>query len=105
MLPAVAFSQDATLKIAEAEARRIAIDKPSPAYPATARQLKITGKVQVEAVIDEQGGVEEVRIISGNPVLTKPAAEAVKKWRFKSFEAGGRKTKAVASLSFEFDAR
>lgn len=103
--PAWGFQDRPSLNVPEAEARRSAIDKPSPAYPLTARQLKITGRVQVEAVVDEQGAVTTVNIISGNAVLTRPTVDAVKRWRFKAFEAGGQKTKAVVSLTFEFDAR
>ena len=53
----------------------------------------------------EDGTVEEVRIVTGNLVLTKSAVEAVKRWRFKPFEADGKPSKAFVSLSFEFGAR
>ncbi len=41
------------------------------------RQLKIEGKVELEAVVSENGTVEKVNIVSGNPVLTKPAVESL----------------------------
>ena len=87
----------------EAEAKKAAIEKHAPEYPLVARQLKVVGKVNLEAMIAADGRVIEVRIVTGNPILTKPAVEALKKWRFRPFESGGQPVEAVASLSFEFD--
>ena len=100
-----AFAADPQLRIDEAQAKKAAIEKPAPAYPVTARQLKITGDVHLEAVVAADGSIEDVKILSGNAVLTKPAVEAVRKWRFKPFEADGKPTRALVSLSFEFGAR
>lgn len=101
----VAIAADPQLHIDEVQAKKAAIEKPAPAYPMMARQLKISGDVHVEAIVAEDGTVEEVRIPSGNPVLTKAASDAVKKWRFKPFEANGKPSRAIVSLSFEFAAR
>jgi len=96
------FGQDAPKKVTRAEAMSAATAKPQPSYPPAARQLKIEGTVEVEAVVTESGTVEKVNIISGNPVLTKPAADAVKQWKFSPFTAGGKAVRAVAPLSFTF---
>jgi len=101
-LVAFAAAADPQLHIDEVQAKKAAIDKPAPPYPLTARQLKISGDVHLQAVVAADGTVEEVRILDGNLVLTKPAAETVKKWRFKPFEANGKFTRALVSLSFEF---
>jgi protein TonB len=97
------WAADPALKITEADAKKAAIQKPAPEYPMVARQLKVTGKVNLDVVIAEDGSVAEVRIVSGTPILTKPAAEAVKKWRFRPFQADGKPAAALATLSFEFD--
>lgn len=94
---------DPNLRITESEAKKATIEKVAPVYPLTARQLKVTGRVVVEAVVSESGGVSEVRPLTGNPILTKPAMEAVKKWKFKPFQAEGHPAAAVVTLSFEFD--
>ncbi len=92
-----------SLHIPEAEAKKAAIEKPAPAYPMVARQLKLKGKVELEATVSEAGSVDDVKVVSGNPVLAKPAQDAVKKWRFKPFLADGQPAPAIVSLSFEFD--
>ena len=95
-------AQDASRKVTKAEALEAAIAKPQPAYPVVAKQLKLSGAVEVEAVISESGSVEKVNIVSGNPVLTKPVADAVKNWKFKPFQVEGKPTKVLAPISFAF---
>jgi TonB family protein len=95
-------AQDGIKKVTLAEANAAVTMKTAPEYPAIGRQLKIEGKVELEAVVAENGMVEKVNIVSGNPVLTKPAAEAVKHWKFTPFADGGKPCKAIAPLSISF---
>jgi TonB family protein len=92
----------ADLRVTEADAKQAATSKAMPEYPAMARQLKVVGKVELELVIGVDGGVEEVKIASGNPILTRPCAKAVHDWRFKPFSQDGKPARAVAPLTFEF---
>lgn len=105
VVAATILAADPKLRIEEAQAKKAAIDKPAPAYPVMARQLKIAGEVHLEAIVAEDGTVEDARVVSGNAMLTKPSAEAVKKWHFKPFEIDGKPARAIVALSFEFGAR
>jgi protein TonB len=69
----------------------------------TARQLKVVGKVTLEVVISDTGAVGEVKIVTGNALLTRPAVDAVKKWRFRPFQSEGKPVAVLTTLSFEFD--
>jgi periplasmic protein TonB len=89
-------------KVTQVEALGAVVTKVSPEYPALAKQLKIAGAVELDVVIGENGSVETVTPISGNPVLTKPAAEALKKWKFKPFQQDGAPVKAQAALKINF---
>jgi periplasmic protein TonB len=89
-------------KVTQAEANSAAVTKVTPEYPPIAKQLRLSGSVEVEANISEDGTVEDVKVVSGNPVLTRAATAAVAKWRFKPFTANGAPVKAVASLTFDF---
>lgn len=100
-LPAAGLAQ-AVLKLSRAEATHAIVSKVAPEYPAVARQLKMQGEVEVEAVVSETGQVDAVNIISGNPVLTHAVVEAVKKWKFAPQMMEGKPAKAVAPLSFAF---
>lgn len=90
------------IRITEAEAKEAAIVKPVPEYPAVARQLKITGKVELELRIDENGQVTNVKILSGNAVLTRVSAKTANEWKFKPFHKDGKAVPAVTVLTFEF---
>jgi len=92
----------ADLHISEADAKRAATHKSAPEYTDAARQMKVSGKVELEITISATGGVEDVRIVSGSPFLTRPCAKAVKDWTFTPFTENGKPVKAVAPLSFEF---
>ncbi len=90
------------LVLSEAQAKAAAVARPLPEYPAMARQLSITGKVELQVSIGLDGKVEEVKILTGNPVLTKPCAKTVAEWKFRPFQREGKSVRATAPLSFEF---
>jgi protein TonB len=60
-----------------------AISRPSPVYPQLARQARIQGVVRLEAVIDEQGRITDLKVISGHPLLVQSALDAVRQWRYQ----------------------
>ena len=99
---AVAGMGQGPKKIPRGEVMSLVTSKASPEYPPVARQLKIEGVVEVEAVISESGHVETVTIVSGNPVLTKPAVEAVRKWKFAPQTQDGKPVRAIAPISLSF---
>ena len=103
VIAAVAGAADgAPKKVTMSEAMGAVVTKVPPEYPSLAKQLKITGAVELDVLIAENGAVEAVTPISGNPVLTKPAAEALKKWKFKPFQQDGAPVKAQAALKINF---
>lgn len=100
--PLVGFAQEDLKKVSRSEAMGAAVSKVQPEYPAIAKQLKVQGAVELEAVVAEDGTVEKVNIVSGNAVLTRPAADALKKWRFRPFTSDGKPVKALAPIGFDF---
>jgi len=95
-------AEDTPKKVTKSEGLNAVTTKVPPEYPAVARQLKIEGAVELEVVVTEAGVVEKVNIVSGNPVLTRPASEAVKKWRFTPFTAEGKTVRAVVPVGMSF---
>jgi TonB family protein len=71
-------------------------------YPAEAAEKAIQGQVWVKVVVSETGDVENVEVISGDPVLAKAAVDAVKKWKFKPFIKNGKPVKVSTKLPFDF---
>ncbi len=89
-------------RVTREQALEAVINQVEPSYPAIAQQFKIAGAVELEAVISENGTVDTVSIVSGNPILTKPAVEALKKWKFRPFTEGGKAVPVVAPVRFTF---
>jgi protein TonB len=96
------FAQETEKKATRSEGESAALLKVQPEYPAIAKQLKIQGTVELEAVVGGSGVVEKVNILSGNPVLTRPAADALKKWKFKPFLVDGKPVTTQVPISFSF---
>lgn len=67
-----------------------------PPYPPLALKMRVAGTVRLEATVDASGGVEDVRVVSGHPLLKSAAAECVKQWSFES----GSKSVEVVELIF-----
>ncbi len=97
-----ASAQEPEMKLTRAEALEAVVSKVQPEYPTIATQLKIEGDVDLAAVVGENGAVEKVNILSGNPILTRPAADALKRWKFKPFTADGKPVKALAPVTIHF---
>jgi TonB family protein len=58
------------------------IDRAEPEYPPLARQTRVQGTVHLHAIIGKDGGVKELEVISGHPLLIQSAMDAVRKWRY-----------------------
>jgi len=77
-----------------------------PVYTELARRARVTGTVIVEAVIDEQGNVTDIRVLKGLPMgLDRAAVEAIKEWRFKPATLQGKPVSVyyVLTVNFQVD--
>jgi TonB family protein len=54
----------------------------SPVYPEIAKRMRVSGLVKLEAAVDAQGKVTEVKELSGNHTLALAAKEALMQWKF-----------------------
>ena len=79
-----------------------ATSKANPIYPPTARNMRMTGVVKLDIIVDEDGRVAEVQNVDGPALLQDAAATAVRKWRFKPFKRDGQPAKASGYVSFNF---
>jgi len=66
---------------ARADERGIKV-RAAPAYPELAKRIRISGVVRVEATVDPDGQVSQLKAVSGNRALCPAGEDAVRKWRF-----------------------
>jgi protein TonB len=60
-----------------------------PDYPYLAKQARVQGPVEMAAVISKQGAIENLQVLSGNPMLIPAALVAVKQWRYRPYILNG----------------
>ncbi len=60
-----------------------------PVYPAVARKMHVQGEVLLSIKVSKDGTVSRVNAISGHPLLTQSAVDAVKQWEYKPFLLNG----------------
>lgn len=79
------------------------IKKVAPVYPEEAKKEGITGKVVLDATVNEQGKVNDVKTIeSANPSLEKAAIDAVKQWEFAPLQKDGKNVTFITTLTLNF---
>jgi TonB family protein len=73
-----------------------------PVYPAIAKAQRLSGRVQVDALIDASGNVATVKVISGPPLLHNAAVDAVKQWKYAPAMLDGQPTPMHLTVTVEF---
>lgn len=73
-----------------------------PGYPLLARQMKVEGSVILLALIGRDGLIQDLRVLSGPPILARAAQEAVKQWHFKPHFLGGAPVETQARITVNF---
>ena len=71
-------------------------------FPLAAIEQGIQGRVWLMLSINESGDVEQVDVVSGEPILAKPAVDAAKKWKFKPFIKSGKAVKVKTKVPLDF---
>ena len=97
-----AFAQGKVLQVSENELRASATLRIEPEYPAVARQIRLTGDVELEVSIDTTGTVDKVTLLRGNTLLAGPSEQAIRKWKFTPFLASGQPVSVVGTIRFVF---
>ena len=79
-----------------------AVSLPSPAYPETARRMRIAGVVIVQVVLDETGKVISAQSTDGPPPLREAAVQAARKARFSPTKLSGQPVKVTGVINYKF---
>jgi protein TonB len=78
------------------------IRKVQPNYPALARSARIQGAVLLQAVIGQQGNIENLRVMSGHPMLVQAALDAVKQWAYRPYMLNGEPVEVETQITVNF---
>jgi TonB family protein len=73
-----------------------------PDYPEEARQQRIEGPVVLDVRTREDGAIEEVKLVSGQPALAGAAIAAVKQWKFRPRTVKGQPVAMQTHVTLNF---
>jgi protein TonB len=94
---------EAAFSLAEIDQKPRALFQTAPSYPSELRTRKIEGVVQVLFVVDQQGKVVNARAEqSTHEAFTKPALDAVRRWKFEPGVKGGQKVQCKMRVPIRF---
>jgi TonB family protein len=73
-----------------------------PIYPSIARTARVGGTVELQGVIGADGRVRELRVVSGSPLLTRAAVDAVSQWLYAPTRLNGQIVEVITKITVRF---
>jgi protein TonB len=80
-----------------------AISLPKPIYPELAKRMRVSGKVSVQVLVDEEGRVVSATVVSGSPFLRTEAQKAAMQARFSPTRMGDQPVKVSGVIIYNFE--
>jgi|HubBroStandDraft_5_1064220.scaffolds.fasta_scaffold32413_2 protein TonB len=90
------------IRVSQGVTQGMIIRRIQPAYPPLARQARIQGPVVLQAEIGKDGSIQNLRLISGHPMLAPAAIEAIKQWKYKPYILNGEPVEVETTITFNF---
>jgi protein TonB len=78
------------------------IYQPKPIYPPLAIMAHVQGTVVLQAVLSTAGTVEDLKVVSGHPLLVGAALDAVKTWRYQPTLLNGEPVEVLTEIDVNF---
>ena len=90
------------VRVSQGVSQGLLVHKVQPSYPPLARQARIQGVVVLQALIGKDGSIQNLHVVSGHPMLTTAALEAVKEWRYKPYYLNGEPVEVETTINVNF---
>jgi len=74
----------------------------TPVYPPEAKAQGIEGQVRLEATLGKDGKVENLQVLSGDPLLAAAALDAVRQWQYQTTLLNGDPVEVVTEIAVNF---
>jgi TonB family protein len=91
-----------TLKVSQGVAQGLLMKRVQPVYPLRAQQARIQGAVELSATIGKDGSISNLKVMSGDPILTQAAVEAVKQWKYRPYLLDGQPVEIQTQITVNF---
>ncbi len=90
------------VRISQGVTKGLLIHRVEPAYPTLARAARVQGEVVLSAVIDVNGQITNLQLVSGHPMLVPSAIAAVRQWRYKPYLLNGTPVEVETTITVIF---
>jgi periplasmic protein TonB len=100
--PAAGSTADGKPKSGGQIQQAVLIYRKDAEYPKIAKQTGAKGTVTLNATIGKDGNIKAVKVLSGHPMLTGAAVEAVKQWRYRPTLLNGQPVETDTQVLINF---
>lgn len=90
------------VRISAGVTKGMLIHREEPTYPTLARAARVQGDVILTAVIDVNGQIQNLQLVSGHPMLVPAAMASVKQWRYKPYLLNGQPVEVETTVTVIF---
>jgi len=90
------------VRISQGVTKGLLIQRVEPTYPPLARAARVQGEVILSAVIDTNGDIKNLQLVSGHPMLVPSAITAVRQWRYKPYLLNGQPVEVETTITVIF---
>ena len=95
-------SPQSRLRLAADVAEGNLLSKVEPAYPQMAKIAHVEGDVVLSAYIGKTGLIENLRAVSGHPLLIQSAMDAVRQWKYKPYMVNGEPVAVETTVTVKY---
>ncbi len=92
----------ATLKISQGVSQGLLIKRVDPKYPASALAMHVQGTVLLDATINREGNISNLKVVKGDQILARAATDAVRQWRYKPYYLDGQPVEIQTQITVNF---
>jgi protein TonB len=90
------------IRISQGVTAGLLVHRIQPPYPVLARSARIQGEVILRAVIDKDGNITDLQLVTGHPMLVPAAIAAVREWRYRPYLLNGQPVEVETTITVNF---
>jgi protein TonB len=90
------------IRVSQGVTQGLLVHRVEPLYPKIALAARITGVVQLKAIIGKDGNIRELQALSGPPLLVPSAIDAVKQWHYRPYLLNGEAVEVETNVTVTF---
>jgi protein TonB len=101
-LPRVQAVAPQRVRVSQGVTEGLLINKVAPAYPVIAKAARVQGSVVLKAIINKEGAIQDLQLVSGHPMLAPAAIAAARQWRYRPYLLNGQPVEVETTITVIF---